>query len=57
MLPDMSYIPYDTSSREKIGNIITFTHFEEGDLLSETRDDTESDNKSDDNSTLPLLIS
>ena len=29
MLPVLSYIPYATSPREKTGNIITFTHFEE----------------------------
>ena len=57
MRPDVSYIPYDTSSRERTGNIITFTHFEEGNLLSETHDDTESGNESDDNSTMPPLIS
>ena len=32
---DVSYIPYSTSSREKTGDIITFTQFEERDLLSE----------------------
>ena len=61
---DVSYTPYATSSMEHIGNIITFTHFEEGNLLSETqnllsetRDNTESSNKYDDNSTMPPLIS
>ena len=35
--------------QEKItGNIITFTQFEEGKVLSETCDNTESGNKSDD---------
>ena len=29
MQPGVSYITYATSSREKTGNIITFTHFEE----------------------------
>ena len=28
------YIPYDTSSKGKTGNIIMPTHFEEGNLLS-----------------------
>ena len=39
------------------GNIITLAHFEEGGLLSETRDDTGSGNKYDDNSNMPPLIS
>ena len=57
MRPDVLYIPYATSPREKTGDIVTFTHFEEGNLLSENRDDTESGNESDDNSTLASLIS
>ena len=31
--PTVSCIPCATSSREKIGDIIKFTHFEEGNLL------------------------
>ena len=55
--PAVSCIPYATSSREKTGNIIMFTHFEEGGSLSETRNDPESGNKPDDDSTLvPLII-
>ena len=53
----VSYTPYATSSEEQTGDIITFAHFEEGGLLSETRDDTESGDKSDDNSIMPPLIS
>ena len=34
VLPAVSYIPYATSSKENIGNIITFVQFEEGNLLS-----------------------
>ena len=56
MHPDVSYIPCDTSSKEQTGNIITFTHFEEGDLLSETRDNAESNDESDDDSIMPPLI-
>ena len=41
MQPAVSYIPYVTTSREQPGDIITFTKFEEGDLLSETCDDRE----------------
>ena len=43
----MTYTPYATSSKEKTGDVITFAQFEEGNLLSETRDDTESGDKSD----------
>ena len=53
----ISYIPYATSLREQTGDIITFTHFEEGGLLSETRDDAESGGESNDNSNIPPLIS
>ena len=52
----VSYITYDTSSREKPRNIIMFTQLEDGDLLSETCNDTESCNNSDKNSTLAPLI-
>ena len=47
--PVVSYITCATSSRGKTGDIITFTQFEEGNLLSETRDDAESCDESDDN--------
>ena len=54
MIPAVSYIPYATYTREQTSKIITFTHFEEGDLLSETRnvfyetrDDTKSRNEYD----------
>ena len=53
MLQFVSYILCSTYSKEKTGNIITFANFEEGDLLSETREDAEGDDKicdkSDDN--------
>ena len=39
--PAVTYTPYATSSKEQTGNVITFTHFEEGNLISETRNDTE----------------
>ena len=60
---DVSYTPYDASLRGKTGNIIRFTHFEEGNLSSEThnllseiRNDTESGNDFDNDSTmLPLM--
>ena len=60
----VSYIPYDTSSGGKTGDIITFTQFEEGGLisethylLSETRDNAEISNKYDYDSIMPPLIS
>ena len=53
----VTYTPYATSSREQTGNINTFTHFEEGNILSETSDDVESGDESDDDSTMPPLIS
>ena len=33
MRPAVSYIPYTTSSHEQTGDIITFSQFEEGDLV------------------------
>ena len=54
---DVSYIPCDTYSREQTENIITFTQFEEGDLLSETRNDAEIGDEYDDDSIMPPLIS
>ena len=63
MRPYMSYTYYATSLREQTGDIITFTQFEEGNLLSEThylwsetRDNTESGNEYDENPTLAPLI-
>ena len=41
----------------KTGDIITFAQFEEGILLFKTCDDTKSGSKSDDDSTLPPIIS
>ena len=36
MLPTVTYTPYATSSREQTGNVIKFTQFEEGNILTET---------------------
>ena len=60
MQPTVLYVPYDTSSKEKTVNTITFAQFEEGDLSSEYLNATESGYKYDDSdydSTLPPLIS
>ena len=42
MRPTVTYTPYATSSKEQTGDVITFAQFEEGNLLTETRNDTES---------------
>ena len=55
--PSVIYTPCATSSREKTGYIITFAQFEEGNLLSETRNDAESGDEYDDNSIIPPLLS
>ena len=47
MRPAVTYTPYATSSKEQTSDVITFAQFEEGDLLSETHNDTESGDESD----------
>ena len=42
MRPAVTYILYATSSKEQTGDVITFAQFEEGNILTETRNDTES---------------
>ena len=42
----VTYTPYDTSSKEQTGDVITFAQFEEGNLLTETCNGTESGDKS-----------
>ena len=56
MRPSVTYTPCAISSR-KTGDIITFTQFEEGNLLSETHNDAESGDKSNDNAIMPPLLS
>ena len=56
MLPSGTYTPCATSLRGKTGNIITFTQFEEGKLLSETSNDVERSEKSDNDSIMPPLL-
>ena len=41
----------------EIGDIITFTKFEEGGFISETHNDAESGDKSDDGSIMPPQLS
>ena len=53
MVLAVTYTPCATSLRKKTGDIITFTQFEEGNILTKTRNNTESN---DDNSIiLPLM--
>ena len=42
MLPDVKYTPCATSSSKQTGDIITFAQFEEGDILTKTRNYAES---------------
>ena len=56
MRPSVTYTHCDTSSRDKTGNIITFTQFEEGNILSETHNYAESGGESDDDSIMPPLL-
>ena len=57
MHTEVIYTPYATSSKEQTGNIITFTQFEEENLVSETRNDAESGDKSNDKSIMRPLPS
>ena len=56
MSQTVTYEPCATSLRKQTVNIITFTQFEDGNLLSKTRNNAESGDKSDDNSIMPPLI-
>ena len=40
--PAVTYTPYAASSKEQTSDVITFTQFEEGNLLTETCKNTES---------------
>ena len=57
MHPPVTYTPYATSLTEQTDDIIMFAQFEEGGLFSETRNDAESDEKSDDYSIMLALLS
>ena len=46
MLLEVTYTLYETYSKEQTGNVITFTQFEEGNISTETRNDTESGDES-----------
>ena len=47
MRPEVTYTPYATSSREQTGDVITFAQFEEGNILTKTRNNAKSGDKSD----------
>ena len=47
MRPEVTYTPCATSSREQTGDIITFTQFEERNILTKTRNDSESGDEFD----------
>ena len=46
MCPTVTYTPYTMSYKEQTGDVITFTQFEEGNLITETRNNTESGDES-----------
>ena len=50
MPPAVTYTPYATSPKEQTGNVITFTQSEEGNILTETRNNAESGDESDNES-------
>ena len=50
MRPEVTYTPYATSLKEQTGNLITFANFEEGNILTETRNNAENCDKSDNKS-------
>ena len=39
MRPEVTYTPYDTSSKEQTGDLIMLAQFEEGNILTENRND------------------
>ena len=57
MRPAGTYTPSDTYLREQTGNIIMFAHFEEGNILTKTRKDSESGDEYDDESIMSPLLS
>ena len=50
MHPTVTYTPYAKSSKEKTGDVITFAHFEEGNIVTETCNDAESGDESNNES-------
>ena len=54
MRTDVPYTPFAKSSREQTGDIITFAQFEEGNILTKTRNDAEIGDESDDGSMMTM---
>ena len=54
MCPEVTYTPYAISSKEQTGDIITFAHFEEGNLITETHNDTECGDESNSESLMMI---
>ena len=54
--PDVTYTPCAASLRRETRNMITFTQFEEGNILTKFRNDAECGDESNDNSIMPPLI-
>ena len=52
MRPEVPYTPYATSSKEKNGDVITFTHSEERNILNETCNNAEIGDESDNESNM-----
>ena len=50
MRPAVTYTLYATSSKEQTGDVITFTQFEEGNILTKTCNNAESGDESDNES-------
>ena len=57
MRPSVTYTLCGTYSKKQTDNIITFTQFEEENLLSETHDNEQISEESNDHSIMPPLIS
>ena len=54
MRPAVTYTPYVSSLKEQTGDVITFTQFEEGNILTETCNGAESCDKSNNE---PIMMS
>ena len=50
MRPAVTYTSYATSAKEQTGDVITFTQFEDGNILTKTCHDAESGDESDNES-------
>ena len=53
----VTHTPFATASKEKTDDIITSAQFEEGNILTNTREDAESGDESNDDSIMPPILS